>query len=324
MQELIINRLRALMDEGVADKVLGWRKGEGAFDTEPAILAADQLDQLVYDSFCGPNLSKYLIAEMPKLEGKIIALIKPCDSYSFNQLCTEHRIDRDKVYILGVGCRGKIDVDKIRDRGITGITSIDEAGDTLTVHTLYGDETVNRREVLLDKCLSCKGKEHRVSDELIGESEETSTGEDRFDMVKKLQQMTEEERFSFWRSELSKCIRCNACRNVCPACSCVKCVFDNPNTGVQNKAAADDFEENLFHIIRAFHVAGRCTDCGECSRVCPQGIPLHLLNRKFISDIDELYGDYQAGEAVGQRHPVINYTQGDCEPSVVRGRGNNA
>ncbi|MFR1039192.1 MAG: 4Fe-4S binding protein [Clostridium sp.] len=27
----------------------------------------------------------------------------------------------------------------------------------------------------------------------------------------------------------------------------------------------------MFHIIRAFHVAGRCTDCGECSRVCPQG-----------------------------------------------------
>ena len=140
----------------------------------------------------------------------------------------------------------------------------------------------------------------------------------------KLEAMTDDERFAFWRGELSKCIRCNACRNVCPACSCVKCVFDNPNTGVQNKAAADDFEENLFHIIRAFHVAGRCTDCGECSRVCPQGIPLHLLNRKFISDIDDLYGEYQAGEAIGQRHPLIDYTQADCEPSIVHERGNNA
>ena len=140
-------------------------------------------------------------------------------------------------------------------------------------------------------------------------------------MVNRLEAMTPEERFEFWRGELSKCIRCNACRNVCPACSCVKCVFDNPNTGVQNKAAADDFEENLFHIIRAFHVAGRCTDCGECSRVCPQGIPLHLLNRKLIEDIDELYGDYQAGEAIGQRHPLIDYTQSDAEPGIVHERG---
>ena len=322
MQREIIDRVRALMDEGVATRVLGWKNGEFFYDTEPAFLAADQLDELIYNSFCGPNLSKYLIQEMPRGE-KIIALMKPCDSYSFNQLCTEHRIDREKVYVIGVGCRGKIDVEKIRAKGITGITSVDEDGDTLTVHTLYGDETVNRKEVLLNKCMACKGKEHKVFDEEIGESEDTCV-EDRFDMVKKLEAMSCEERFAFWRGELSKCIRCNACRNVCPACSCVKCVFDNPNTGVQNKAAADDFEENLFHIIRAFHVAGRCTDCGECSRVCPQGIPLHLLNRKFISDIDELYGDYQAGEEIGQRHPVIDYTQGDCEPSIVHERGNNA
>ena len=73
----------------------------------------------------------------------------------------------------------------------------------------------------------------------------------------------------------------------------------------------------MFHIIRAFHVAGRCTDCGECSRVCPQHIPLHLLNRKFIKDINELYGEYQAGAEAGSRNPLISYTQEDCEPSIV-------
>ena len=133
--------------------------------------------------------------------------------------------------------------------------------------------------------------------------------------------MSEEERFEFWRNELSKCIRCNACRNVCPACSCVKCIFDNPNTGVAAKASADDFEENMFHIIRAYHVAGRCTDCGECSRVCPQGIPLHLLNRKVIKDIDLFYGDYQAGESIGQRHPLIDFTLDDAEAGVDAAKG---
>lgn len=66
-----------------------------------------------------------------------------------------------------------------------------------------------------------------------------------------------------------------------------KCVFDSTKFDSAQKANVDSFEERMFHIIRAFHVAGRCTDCGECSRVCPQGIPLHLFNRKFIKDIDE-------------------------------------
>ena len=142
-------------------------------------------------------------------------------------------------------------------------------------------------------------------------------------MVEKIEAMTPDERFAFWRGEFSRCIRCNACRNVCPACSCENCVFDNPKSGIANKAAADSFEENMFHIIRAFHVAGRCTDCGECSRVCPQNIPLHLLNRKFIKDINEFYGTYQAGEDTESRAPLNIYNTEDVEPSIVYKKGGN-
>ncbi len=136
--------------------------------------------------------------------------------------------------------------------------------------------------------------------------------------------MSADERFAFWQGELSRCIRCNACRDVCPACTCEKCVFDNPESGVENKAPVTSFEEQMFHIIRAFHVAGRCTDCGECSRVCPQHIPLHLLNRKFIKDIDAFYGEYQAGAEVGSRAPLVNYTVADLEPGRGRGEGERA
>ncbi len=75
----------------------------------------------------------------------------------------------------------------------------------------------------------------------------------------------------------------------------------------------------MFHIIRAFHVAGRCTDCGECSRVCPQGIPLHLFNRKFIKEINTLYGDYQAGLDLDSPAPLTSFRQDDAEPGVGRG-----
>ena len=138
-------------------------------------------------------------------------------------------------------------------------------------------------------------------------------------MVEKLEAMTADEKFAFWKNELSKCIRCNACRNVCPACTCTKCVFDNDDSGIASKANANEFEEKLFHIIRSFHVAGRCVDCGECSRVCPQNIPLHLLNRKYIKDFNNLYGEYQAGEDTDSRGPLTDYNTEDADPSEIFG-----
>ena len=140
---------------------------------------------------------------------------------------------------------------------------------------------------------------------------------DRFQDVEKLESMTPDERFEFWQNELSRCIRCNACRDVCPACTCETCVFNNPSSGAENKAPVNSFEEQMFHIIRAFHVAGRCTDCGECARVCPEHIPLHLINRKIIKDMNAFYGVFQAGAEVGAKSPLLDYTVSDIEPGAV-------
>ena len=326
MQEVTNNmmkRAKELLADGTITKVLGWKKGEFAYDITPAVFeTAEEMEKdFVYDDFTAANVSKYLMKESAKAEGKVLAFLKPCDTYSFNQLVTEHRIKREKCYIIGIPCEGKADVEKIKAKGAAGITGITSEGDSFKVETLYGDMTVAKKDAMAERCLSCKSKKHTAYDELLGEDGEVMAECGRFDLVEKLEQMTSEERYNFWRGELSRCIRCNACRNVCPACTCEQCVFDNPNSGVAQKAAADTFEENMFHIIRAFHVAGRCTDCGECSRVCPEQIPLHLLNRKFIKDMNELYGEYQAGEEAGSKSPLTSYTFDDCEPGVVHERG---
>ncbi len=321
---LIKKKALELLESGTVTRVLAWFRSEDfIYEVTPTFFTKETIDDMIYDSFCAANLSKYLIkACKEQEEGKILVVLKPCDTYSFNELLCEHRIDRNKIYVLAVPCTGMVDHEKLSQKGFSCVSKVIDKGGSFDVFSLDGEESVNKEDVIYEKCLCCKGSEPVAFDEKIELDGEKLETKDRFAGVEEIENMTPEERFAFWQSQLSKCIRCNACRNVCPACSCMKCVFDNQNSGIASKANSDSFEEKLFHIIRAFHVAGRCTDCGECSRVCPQGIPIHLLNRKFIKDIDAIYGEYQAGKDPNSRAPLVSFKTEDAEPSIVEERGN--
>ena len=132
-----------------------------SYNPEPSYFeTAEDLDaNFVYNGFCGANLSKYMI-EGSKLEGKTLVFLKPCDSYSFNQLIAEHRVDRDKAYIIGVGCMGKLSFEKIKEQGVKGITNItiDDANENITVETLYGEKTLAYKDCMLElPCLQGQG-----------------------------------------------------------------------------------------------------------------------------------------------------------------------
>lgn len=318
MQELsakMIERAKELLSEGKVQRVVGWKKGLFDDDITPGTFSsAEELDkEFIYDEHCAANLSKYLIGITREIETAksttrmnntmakqrdpnavdkpipsevVLVFLKPSDTYSFTELLKENRIMRSDVYAIGIPCQ----------------------------------ETLNGGEV----CESCAGKKHVSCDELLGVDENYEPGvSKRLDVFEKFEKMNATERYDFWRGEFSRCIRCNACRNVCPACTCEKCVFDNNKLYTSQKVAETSFEESLFHIIRAWHVAGRCTDCGECSRVCPEHIPLYLLNRKYIKDINEIYGEYQAGSDMETKPPMLTFTPGDAETSIVYARSND-
>ncbi|MCL2200519.1 MAG: 4Fe-4S dicluster domain-containing protein [Oscillospiraceae bacterium] len=292
MQDLMIERAKQLLLSGEITCAAGWKRGDFITDSQPAIFESlQELENLVYDKYCAANLSKYLVGLNLK-EGKILVFLKPCDSYSFNQLVKENLIKRESVYIIGIGCEGNIRLEEMQ-----------------------GTE-------LLERCLVCTKTEHVVYDELVGEQLNAREARSRFEGVLELEQMSSGNRYGFWHEQLSRCIRCNACRNVCPSCNCRKCVFDNNKYDTGQKASVSTFEDQMFHIIRAYHVAGRCTDCGECSRVCPQLIELHLLNRKFIKDINTLYGPYQAGEDISAQGPLTDFNaKTDPEPGIIHQGG---
>ncbi len=238
-------RLQELLDNGTVDCVIGWTKGEFIYDTTPAIFTKESgLNGFVYNSFCGANLSKYLVSQITS-DKKFAVVLKPCDTYSMNQLITEHRVNRENIYIVGVGCSGHLDIDKIKAQGVSGITNVVDNDNNIIINSIYGDASMEKAAVLLSKCQSCKGAELKIADEIIGEGIATPACDARFDGVKKLEAMTAEQRFAFWKKELSKCIRCNACRNICPACTCRTCVFDNARSNVAAKANATPYHKGF-------------------------------------------------------------------------------
>ena len=118
-REVLVSKASELLKNGTVDRVLGWKAGEFDYDITPAVFhTSEELEQdFVWNDFCGANFSKYLVSETGKSENKILVFLKPCDTYSFNQLLTEHRFDREKVYAVGVGCNGMLDVAKqLKDR----------------------------------------------------------------------------------------------------------------------------------------------------------------------------------------------------------------
>ena len=45
------------------------------------------------------------------------------------------------------------------------------------------------------------------------------------------------------------------------------------------------------------------------------------MNRKVIKDINEFYGEYQAGADTETVGPLISYKQDDVEPDIIMRKG---
>ena len=113
-------------------------------------------------------------------------------------------------------------------------------------------------------------------------------------------------RAAFWQAQFSQCQRCYACRQACPLCYCSECVAEQLDPAWQS-IAIDANEKTFFHVLRAFHLAGRCGDCQACSQACPVGVPLYLLNQKVAQEVARLFDGYQAGVDPGADLPLTTF-----------------
>ena len=125
------------------------------------------------------------------------------------------------------------------------------------------------------------------ADRLVGFADETIR------LLDDLMARRPEDRWAFWVDQLSRCIRCYACRGSCPMCNCDQCIADK-NQPQWFPTAADGPGNFAWQLVRAFHLAGRCVGCGACQDACPAGIPLNVLGAAMARSALKHFG-YRAG-----------------------------
>ncbi|MGB8706890.1 MAG: 4Fe-4S dicluster domain-containing protein [Dehalococcoidia bacterium] len=294
MEQELRREARKLLEEGKVDHIVGFARGSLKFSTTPLITKEkEDIASLVINPFILNNLAKFLI-EVP---GRVGIVAKGCDSRSVVSLIQDNQVTRDDVVIIGVPCSGLIDiakVEKLVSKDRDEIDDITLQGEKVAV--IIGEQKTElpTKEVLFEHCLGCEYPTPQEYDILVGKPT-SAIGDKELSRkeIKKLEDMVPEQRWAFWKEQLSHCIRCYACRQVCPACFCERCFVEESQP--QWISPVSQWQDNLmFQVIRNIHVAGRCTDCGECERVCPQNIPLRSLSKKMSELVDEMF-HYKAG-----------------------------
>jgi formate dehydrogenase (coenzyme F420) beta subunit len=295
-----------LLKECAVDMVIGFRKGTMPMMNEPCFATKpEDVQSLVWDSNCGINLTNYLTDR----KEKIAVFAKGCDSRNIVTHILENKITRDQLYIVGVPCTGMIDKRKISGKVAGEIMEVSETGNTIKVRTSDTETLFDKTEVLQQNCALCVHRNPVIHDEMVADPVKEQTNIDRYMDVRKIEEMAIEEKWQFFDDLLSPCIRCYACRNACPLCYCPTCFVDEAKPQWVGKGQ-DPIDVRTFHFLRAFHCAGRCTDCGACERACPVGINMRVFTKKLEKDCFEQFG-WEAGMSLEERPPLDTYRSDD-------------
>jgi ferredoxin len=272
---------KGLLEKQEVDLVIGWERGTFEDKTAPLFMKKpEDTERLVINEYIVSSLSPYML-HYKTHDGKIALFVKGCDSRGIVRLIQDKQLVREKLYLIGVPCSGTKEINETGD-------PIDSPG-----------------------CAGCTRPNPVIYDAIIGEEVQPRNPENRFKDLDDSNRPVE-EKWKFWNSQFNKCIRCYACQRICPSCNCRQCIFiDQSQEWIERRV--DETENASYSIIRAYHIAGRCVECGECERACPVGFPIMKLNKRIAKDIEDLFGPYEAGVDLEQSSPLGDFKYEDPE-----------
>ncbi|MDD2500716.1 MAG: 4Fe-4S dicluster domain-containing protein [Geobacter sp.] len=295
ISDAIRSEARRILADGTVAAVIGYTPGRRKGSTQPIVItAADQSDQLIFTAACLNDLVVYLTKakkDVPKT-GRVGIVVKGCDLKALVGLLGESQLQRENLYLIGIPCSG-------------------------VLGSLFKPAAALTAETIASKCCECTDRLPQGCD-FVPAAEPASLPElePRYAKeIARLEAMSPAERWEYWKEQFSKCIKCYACRQVCPFCFCEQCLCDRNRPQMVEQTPRPS-GNTAWHLVRAMHLAGRCAGCGECERVCPMDIPLNLLNRKMARELKELFNS-EAGFEVRETGPLTSYREDD-DQSFIR------
>lgn len=315
-----------LFEQKKIDTLVGFEKGSAGVRCRPLVIAsAAETDRLAWDATCSNNLAVYLpflFQRPPARKGvetpvpKVGFVVKGCDLRSIVALVKEKQAPRENLVLIGVPCRGMIDERKL-SAAVDGapISTLQDDEEKVTV-TVAGSRAISlaREGLVQDACLSCQHPKPEGVDVLI-EAEARPVGDNGDALVKGFAALAASERWMRFQKEVSRCIRCYACRQACPTCYCKEC-FAEMNSPAWIGVSTELTDAMIFHLIRIFHQAGRCVECDACVRACPMGIDLRTFTKKIAADVRELFG-FTPGFDLETPPPLVTFTDGDSQEFIT-------
>ncbi|HET57044.1 MAG TPA: 4Fe-4S ferredoxin [Deltaproteobacteria bacterium] len=329
IEKQVREEARKLLSEKKVDALVGYEQGTLPYQAAPCIITEpEEADRLVWNPFCSVNLAKYvhdLIFQHRQSQTrtkpedrtkKVVGIVaRGCTTRSIVIHLQERQYERDEVVIIGVPCTGYIAKRKLF-RALDGAEPLScvVEGDTLKVESAAGSKSIPIKEILSDSCLTCRYNNPVISDINVGEPAPPMNPDGEYDDVDAFENLPTDERWAYFTKEMDKCIRCYACRNTCPSCYCKVCFVEQSQprwVGV----SVDESDTQVFQIMRIFHQAGRCVDCGSCVEVCPMGVDLRKFLKKLDKDGFDLF-EHRAGESLEDPPPLGAFSTYDKEDFI--------
>jgi len=301
---------KRLLTQNRVEVVIGFERGTLPLRASPVFVRETACaDRLIWDCFCENNLARYLT----RLTDHRVAIVaKGCDSRSIVALMLERQIQREQVTIIGVPCPRMVKRREVMEEVEGEILHARPEGPNLYVEGKDFKRSLPKDDFLYPSCRVCTHRNPVIHDFLVGEPvEERSLGENPSRVFEKL---PDHERWAVFSNAARSCIRCYACRQACPMCYCTECFVDNSSPRWIDKGL-DPSDLQVWQIVRAFHLTGRCVACGACERACPMDINLFYMHEKLNREVKALFA-FEAGISPDSPPPLATFRPDDPQEFI--------